>query len=241
MKINKASSRFTVPEQREPISAFTLLELLVLIAIITILAALAISALASALSKAQMTGTMNNARQLYQVQFQMANDGAATGGASLAWPGDYTPPIPNLQTYVNTLLLSGYLKGGDVAKLFSASGASLSLTVANGPPESVNFTGGTAALKVHPARDVDPSHTIFCTSHNYVYNTAIVNGSAPYGTKGFIVVRKGGDAAVFKSGQAQVAGWGGDCTKFQSNVGARTGDAPGTCGTGDPVKTLIYP
>ena len=46
-------------------SAFTLIELLVVIAIIAILAALAVPALTSALKKAQMTGTMNNARQLY--------------------------------------------------------------------------------------------------------------------------------------------------------------------------------
>ena len=37
-----------------------------------------------------MTGTMNNARQLYLAQFQMANDGASSGDPSLAWPGDLT-------------------------------------------------------------------------------------------------------------------------------------------------------
>ena len=42
-------------------SAFTLIELLVVIAIIAILAALAVPALTSALAKAQLTGTMNNA------------------------------------------------------------------------------------------------------------------------------------------------------------------------------------
>ena len=75
-KINKSSS------------AFTLIELLVVIAIIAILAALAVPALTSALSKAQQIGTMNNARQLYLAQFQMSNDGTATGDTSSAWPGD---------------------------------------------------------------------------------------------------------------------------------------------------------
>ena len=69
-------------------SAFTLIELLVVIAIIAILAALAVPALTSALAKAQQTGTMNNARQLYLAQFQMSNDGAATGDTTSAWPGD---------------------------------------------------------------------------------------------------------------------------------------------------------
>ena len=67
----------------KPSSAFTLIELLVVIAIIAILAALAVPALTSALSKAQQTGTMNNARQLYLAQFHMSNDGVATGDANL--------------------------------------------------------------------------------------------------------------------------------------------------------------
>ena len=60
-------------------SAFTFIELLVVIAIIAIVAALAVSELTKALNKGQMTGTMNNARQLYIAQLQMANDGAADG------------------------------------------------------------------------------------------------------------------------------------------------------------------
>ena len=72
MKINKTSS------------AFTLIELLVVIAIIAILAALAVPALTGA-RQGQMSGTMNNARQLYLAQFQMANDGTSTGDPT--WRG----------------------------------------------------------------------------------------------------------------------------------------------------------
>ena len=76
-------------------SAFTLIELLVVIAIIAILAALAVPALTSALAKAQMTGTMNNARQLYLSQFSMANDGTATGDTDSVYVGDYVPLLDN--------------------------------------------------------------------------------------------------------------------------------------------------
>src|SRR5438046_3471007 len=100
MKINKINK--TSP-------AFTLIELLVVIAIIAILAALAVPALTSALSKAQMTGTMNNGRQLYLAQFQMANDGAATGDASSAWIGDLNPVPATLLAYLQTLVGKGYL------------------------------------------------------------------------------------------------------------------------------------
>ena len=106
-------------------SAFTLIELLVVIAIIAILAALAVPALTSALTKAQMTGTMNNGRQLYLAQFQMSTDGAATGDPSSAWPGDlfvgnYLPAGATIVDYANVLLAKGYLKGGDIIKLLNA-------------------------------------------------------------------------------------------------------------------------
>ena len=100
IKINKSSS------------GFTLIELLVVIAIIAILAALAVPALTSALAKAQMTGTMNNARQLYLAQFSMANDGAATGDTDFGvCPAIYVPAASNAwKTSSTSLSDKGYLK-----------------------------------------------------------------------------------------------------------------------------------
>ena len=218
-------------------SAFTLIELLVVIAIIAILAALAVPALTSALAKAQMTGTMNNARQLYLAQFQMANDGAATGDSSLAYVGDLpAADRASLEAYCNALIRPGYLKGGDIAKLLSAPGSNVVVTVTAGTPETITLDSGVGALKVHGLVDGDTSNTIFCTSHNYVYNTAVVGGSVPYGQKGFIVMHKGGDGAVFRNGQAVQAGWP-SASAFQSNVGIKTG---GAVTPGDPAITLSF-
>src|SRR5213595_380802 len=138
-RINKPSLLFKMPKQRERFSAFTLIELLVVIAIIAILAALPVPALTSALKKAQMSGTMNNARQLYLAQFQMSNDGAATGDASSAWPGDLITgnllTAAHLHQYCNSFLLAkGYLKGGDFLKLLNAPGCSFNATVTAGTP-----------------------------------------------------------------------------------------------------------
>ena len=88
-------------------SAFTLIELLVVIAIIAILAALAVPALTSALAKAQLTGTMNNERQVYLAQFSMSNDGTATGDPLLAWPGDLTAVPTTLTEYSQGLVTPG--------------------------------------------------------------------------------------------------------------------------------------
>src|SRR2546425_6504294 len=104
MKINMFSSAHR-PAKASRQGGFTLIELLVVIAIIAILAAFAVPALTSALKKGQMTGTLNNARQLYLAQFQMSNDGAATGDASSAWPGDLIASnqltASSLQQYCN--------------------------------------------------------------------------------------------------------------------------------------------
>lgn len=231
MKINKINKTS---------SAFTLIELLVVIAIIAILAALAVPALTSALAKAQMSGTMNNGRQLYLAQFQMSNDGAASSDSTLQWPGDYATPFATLNAYCQYLVTKGYLKAGDFLKLLTAPGSAFAATIAVGPPETITFTAGTAALKVYPLKDGDPANTIFCTTHNYTYDTALANGNVPYGTKGFIVIQKGGNGIVLKEGQATAANWPNAAT-FEAQVGFATGGTPGAPAPGDPTGTLTYP
>ena len=227
------------------LSAFTLIELLVVIAIIAILAALAVPALTSALSKAQQTGTMNNARQLYLAQFQMSNDGSATGDTTSAWPGDL-PTLPTTTTqYLNVLCGKGYLKGADAIKMMNAPSANYTATVTttNGI-DSLSGQGGIAALKVWLNQDVDPATTIFCTTHNYIYDTALNGTDVPYGTKGFVTIKKGGDAAIYRVGQATATGWTSP-TIFQNSVGAKATDGVGSPSAGDPaapgVGVLVNP
>ena len=216
-------------------SAFTLIELLVVIAIIAILAALAVPALTSALSKAQQTGTMNNARQLYLAQFQMSNDGSATGDTTSAWPGDL-PTLPGTTTaYLNVLCGKGYLKGADAIKLMNAPSANYTanVTTTNGI-DQLSGQAGTPALKVWLDQDVMPATTIFCTTMNYIYDTALLGTAVPYGTKGFVTIKKGGDAAIYRVGQATASGWTSG-TVFQNSVGQKATDSTGTPTAGDPA------
>jgi prepilin-type N-terminal cleavage/methylation domain-containing protein len=216
-------------------SAFTLIELLVVIAIIATLAALAVPAITSALNKAQMVGTMNNMRQLYLAQFQMANDGAATSDPTSAWPGDL-PTLPTtVSGYLNVLCGKGYLTGADAINLLNASGASYTATVntTNGVDTLTGATG-TPALKIWLCQDANPATTIFATSMNYVYDTALSSTAAPYGSRGFITIKKGGDAAIYRAGQAQDTGWTNG-TSFQNSVGFKPTDSVGTPSTGDPT------
>jgi prepilin-type N-terminal cleavage/methylation domain-containing protein len=223
------------------LSAFTLIELLVVIAIIAILAALAVPALTSALSKAQQTGTMNNARQLYLSQFQMSNDGSATGDTTSVWPGDLTTPPTTITGYLNILCGKGYLKGPDAIKLLNAPSATYTATVASGPGgDTLTYTAGTPAFKVWLNKDVDPATTIFVTTHNYNYDTALNATDVPYGTKGFVTIKKGGDAAIYRVGQAIDAGWTSG-TVFQNSVGYKPGDTIGAPTNTDPTGTIVNP
>ena len=68
---------------------------------------------------------------------------------------------------------------------------------------------------MYPITDSAPSNAIFSVSHNYNYLAALVNAGIPYGTNGFIVVQKGGSAAVFKEGQAIVTRLAGTVPSFR--------------------------
>ena len=220
-------------------SAFTLIEMLVVISIIAVLAAFAVPALTSALTRGQMTGTMNNMRQLYLAGQQMALDGSTNSDPTLVWPGDDAANLTTLAAYCSRLVQNNYLKAGDVQKLLSAPGATCVVTDVAGPPESVTFTGNSG-LKVYPVKDADPSNTIFAASANYVYDTAFgANPPNPFGDKGFVVVRKGGDSALLRKNNATATA--GAIPTCESTVGKKPGEPSGTVTPGDPAGILKYP
>src|SRR5262245_28874181 len=94
----------------------------------------------------------------------------------------------------------------------------------------VEFLLRKIPFRLQPSFDV--VYCIFAASHNYVYNTALLppdpatGAGIPYGQKGFIVVKKGGDAAIFRAGQAQAANWPSPQT-FQTQVGMLPNDQEG--------------
>ncbi|HXY60584.1 MAG TPA: prepilin-type N-terminal cleavage/methylation domain-containing protein [Chthoniobacterales bacterium] len=220
--------------------AFTLIELLVVIAIIATIAAFAVPALTSALAKGQMTGTMNNARQLYLAGYQMALDGSANADANLAWPGDYTSGISNLQDYVQKLVQNDYLKASDLSKILSAPGATCTATSSGSGSSTVVTLSGNSGIKIYPVTSADGSNAIFAATSNYTYDTDFASSSGvPYGDKGFVVVRKGGDAAVLRKSNAKAIA--GQEASFESLVGKKPGEAQGTVTPGDPAGVLKQP
>jgi len=223
-----------LPHRR--VAAFSKIELIVILAIVAVIVVLAWPTLKNALTKRDLTRTMNNGRELYLVAFRMATDGAAKFDSHRAWPGDY--PTTSLTEYGTKLLQNGYVKPDDLQRILCAPGATCSAT-ASGPPATLIFSGKTA-LKLFKVKASDPSNTIFAVSSNYVYDTPLDPATVPFGDAGFVVIRKSGDAGVYKKGQATSAGFD-SVEKFQNDIGALPGATQGKVEPGDGTTVLSEP
>ena len=180
------------------ITAFTLIELLVVISIIAILASLALPAITGALARGQMTQTMSNMKQLHLVAQQIALDGSTTGDTNFAWPGD----LPTKTwTFWSGIVTNGYMTSTDLAKMCSAP----SVTANSNTIVGSSSPGTTRAVLGYQVSDTNESTVILFSSSkftNAATPTAPIATGKPYGTKGFVVFRKGGDGAVLQNNQA---------------------------------------
>jgi type II secretory pathway pseudopilin PulG len=218
-------------------AGFSRSEMVVAIVIIAVILVLAWPAFNNALTKRDLTRTMNNARELYLAAFRMATDGAAKSDAGLAWPGDY--PANSMAEYCGKLVEKDYVKAPELQRMLSAPGAERTITTSASP--GLTTLSGRSALKIYKVKGVDPSNTIFVASSNYVYDTALNSSAVPFGDAGFVVVRKSGDAGVYKKTQATPEGFDNNAERFQVEIGALPGAAKGTVAPGDGANVLSGP
>lgn len=179
MKIPKRSSR----------SAFTLIELLVVISIIAILASLAIPAVTGALTRGQLTSSLNNARQLQIATQTMAMD-AFTSGEGSGWPGDSGDAWG---AFCQNLVDGKYLTEADLRKIVTAPGVQV---------PAGTFPPSKSGLQVYAVKENDPGDSIFVSTFNWSGFQEIPPDAVPFGDKGFVIFRKGGDGNVYQARQA---------------------------------------
>jgi type II secretory pathway pseudopilin PulG len=232
-----ADATVTYPRGENESAGFSTAELVAVVVIVGVILVLAWPAFTNAVAKRDLTRTMNNGRELYLAAFRMATDGTAKSDPSLAWPGDY--PANSLAEYCGKLVEKDYLKAADLQRILSAPGAACTVTMGGSPP-ALTLTG-KSALKIYKVKSVDRSNTIFVASSNYVYGTALDANTVPFGDAGFVVVRKSGDAGVYKKDRATPAGYDNDPERFQAEIGALPGAAKGNVVPGDDATALTGP
>jgi type II secretory pathway pseudopilin PulG len=171
----------------------------VVISIIALLAALAIPAITGGLTRAQLTQALNNARQIYIAAQTMALDSVTDNDPNLGWPGTLLTSgssVQNVADYVSRLVNYDYLKEGDL-KVFACAGVPAAFRLQD-------FNGGTnCAFKIYAVTEQDSGTAVLLATKNYTYNSALDATLTPFGEKGFVIFRKGGDGSILKRQQAK--------------------------------------
>jgi prepilin-type N-terminal cleavage/methylation domain-containing protein len=178
-----------------PAKAFTLIELLVVISIIAILASLALPAITGAVTRGQMVQSLNNAKQIHLATQQAALDATSSGISGIGWPGDIG--AATLQAFVDMLVSNDFLKPSDASKLFSAPP---SFPPATFTATNVIMTSSNSAFAVYRVADSTDGTATFLLTKNWS-NSALTTNN-PYGQKGFVILRKAGDAQIGRKQQA---------------------------------------
>ena len=102
--------------------------------------------------------------------------------------------FPEEPTFSNwtKLLVPDYLTTNDLCKLLSAAGKVVPL----GTVPTIQDT----AVRVYDVSKNSDSHTVFLTTANFTNTPAgglpLESSAKPYGNKGFVVFRQGGDGAI---------------------------------------------
>lgn len=172
---------------------FTLIELLVVISIIGILASLAIPAVGGALTRGQMTQTLNNVRQLHIATTTMDMDNTAAGlGGGFPGAGN-----ADMQTFTawSDELQNGYLSEGDMRKLLSAERVSVTGEVTSGT-SALSLFDTTGSLPV--GSTASESDFIFLSTKNWDGEATTFEDVDPYRNKGAVFIKKGGEGSILQ-------------------------------------------
>lgn len=139
--------------------------------------------------------TLSNMKQLHLATQAMVVDGVLKGDPALNWPGDTGGSFSH---WARALVENQYLSSNDLCKLLSAPGIVV--------PFHTIPTDNTNGILVYAVREDSPTNTVFLTSANFTNTPTGGNApdrsAKPFGNKGFVIFRKGGDGVILQSRQA---------------------------------------
>jgi prepilin-type N-terminal cleavage/methylation domain-containing protein len=187
------------------IKAFTLVELLVVISIIALLAGLAFPSMQKAIVTAQQTQALSNMREIGKAVQMSALESVATGFGQ-SWPVGSMTNFTSGKDYVKYLVETEVFKAGD-ARIFTASGFQQFID-----PNNISASQNIA-FNFYSVSEEDEGNAVFLTTKNIEYDGAntVTPGTTPttlrpFGEKGFVLLRKGGDGNIYKNPDLKRAG-----------------------------------
>lgn len=137
---------------------------------------------------------MNNLRQLHLATRTMALDAEAVGRTDIGWPGDTGG---SARKWAEQLVSGKYLRTEDLCKLLSAPGRKVTSENLFRPEEW--------GVRVYAVKRDSKDEVVFLTSANFTNTPTggepLDPKAKPYGDKGFVVYRKGGDGSNYRPKQ----------------------------------------
>lgn len=172
-------------------AGISMVEVVVGLAVVCVLAAMILAWL---MTRPARSSQLSDFRQLQLAAQTMALDGTMTGDTNLAWPGDLEGRFSTWAKH----LVPDYLSTNDFCKLVSGPG----VTVRSGRIPLMKDT----AVRVYGVSSNSTGEAVFLTSANFTNTPTgglpLDPKAKPYGDKGFVVFRLGGDGAILLKSQA---------------------------------------
>ncbi len=125
----------------------------------------------------------------------MATDYISTENPLLGWPGDLgdrkVDPVHTVPAYLDRLMAYEYLSKKAMVSILRAPG------VPEWKPQKP-FEAEYCPFKIYRVKEIDGASHIFCATKNFTYNKGLDAQALPYGERGVILFRKGGDGSVLE-------------------------------------------
>ena len=139
-----------------------------------------------------MTEALSHMKQIHLICQQMVLDGETTSDKRLGWPGSYA----SFGAWTAEVVPE-YLSTNDFCKILSAPG----FIVPAGKLPRMN----EMAVRLYAVTRDSPTNAVLLTSAKFTNTPTggepLSPSAKPFGDKGFVVLRKGGDGGVYRPNQ----------------------------------------